>query len=145
MRIGARTILRITVAACTTIVGFTIPVPRSPEPRTTIANCSAIPGMNQWRKARPASRVASSAPKNRMYGPATAMPPTSVTAAQSAPMSTAWLNTWFASARFLRPTACDTIATVPTPSICDRKNVMNMKLPAALTPAIAASPSFETK
>ncbi len=101
--------------------------------------------MNQDMKVAPAARVASSGAKNRVYGPTMAKPPTSVSSVQASAMTVAWLKTWFASAWSFRPTAWDTMATVPTPSICERKNVTNMRLPAALTPAIAASPSRETK
>jgi hypothetical protein len=36
-------------------------------------------------------------------------------------------------------------ATVPTPSTCVSAKMMNITLPAALTPAIAASPKCATK
>jgi hypothetical protein len=45
----------------------------------------------------------------------------------------------------LRPTACEISATVPTPSTWVRANTMNMTLPAAPTPAMAASPKPATK
>ena len=68
MSTGASSALRTTVSACTTIVGLTMPVPRSPDPMTARANCSASPGTNQKRKAVPASTIASFAAKKRMYG-----------------------------------------------------------------------------
>jgi hypothetical protein len=68
MRIGARTTFSNTVSACTTIAGFTMPVPRKPEPITTIGNCSAMLGMNHHRKVEPAARIGSSAPKNACTG-----------------------------------------------------------------------------
>jgi hypothetical protein len=45
----------------------------------------------------------------------------------------------------LRPTACEISATVPTPSTWVSARMMNMTLPAALTPATAASPRRATK
>ena len=41
--------LRMTVAVCTIMPGLKLPVPRSAAPIATIANCSAIAGMNQVR------------------------------------------------------------------------------------------------
>ena len=49
IRAGARTMLMITVAVCTTMPGLKFPVPRSAAAITTIGNCSAIAGMNQDR------------------------------------------------------------------------------------------------
>ena len=46
---GASTMLTTTVASCTSIVGLTMPVPRSAEPMAIIANCSASPGTYQYR------------------------------------------------------------------------------------------------
>src|SRR5262249_45747343 len=56
-----------------------------------------------------------------------------------------WLKTRLASARSLRPTACAISATVPTPSTCMNPLMRNPALPAAATPATAASPSPATK
>ncbi len=39
----------ITVPVCTNMPGLKLPVPRSAAPIATIANCSAIAGMNQSR------------------------------------------------------------------------------------------------
>ncbi len=80
-----------------------------------------------------------------MYGPASPTPPAIVARASTIERPTDWLKTWFASARSLRPTACDTSVTVPTPSICVSANTRNITLPAALTPASAASPRPATK
>jgi hypothetical protein len=44
---GASTTFTITVSICTMIAGCTMPVPRSADPITTIANCSAKLGRNQ--------------------------------------------------------------------------------------------------
>jgi hypothetical protein len=49
INIGASTVLSNTVATCTTIAGFTIPVPRSADDIATNANCNAMPGRNQNR------------------------------------------------------------------------------------------------
>ena len=38
-----------TVSICTIMVGLTMPVPRSAEPIATAANCSASPGVYQYR------------------------------------------------------------------------------------------------
>ena len=67
MRIGARIVLITSVSTCTTIVGFTMPVPRSAEPIATIANCNAMPGRNQYRYVTPAWTVASSAAIDLTY------------------------------------------------------------------------------
>ena len=40
------------------------------------------------------------------------------TALHAAASAADWLNTWFASSRLLRPTACDMRVVVPTPSVC---------------------------
>src|SRR5260221_9613459 len=56
-----------------------------------------------------------------------------------------WLNTRLASTRSLRPTACAISETVPTPSTCNTPLSKNPRLPAAATPAMAASPSPATK
>src|SRR5258708_7178221 len=56
-----------------------------------------------------------------------------------------WLNTRLASARSLRPTACAISATVPTLNTCISALMRNPALPAAATPATAASPRPETK
>ena len=66
-------------------------------------------------------------------------------AAQPAATSKLWLKVEFASAWSLRPTACDISVTVPTPSTCVNASTMNMTLPAAPTPASAASPKRATK
>ena len=60
-------------------------------------------------------------------------------------ISSDWLNTLLATSRCCAPTACETSATVPTLRICVSASTTNQTLPAAPTPAIAASPSFETK
>ena len=46
---GASTMLRMTVAVCTTMPGRKLPVPRSADPIATRPNCSASEGMNQSR------------------------------------------------------------------------------------------------
>jgi len=56
-----------------------------------------------------------------------------------------WLNTRFARSRCCAPTACDTMATVPTLRICVSASTTNQMLPAEVTPAIAVSPSLDTK
>ena len=48
------------------MVGRTMPVPRSADAITCVANCSASAGMNQIRYVVPASIVASSAATARM-------------------------------------------------------------------------------
>ena len=58
IRTGAKMAFKITVNTCTTMVGWTIPVPRNAEPMTTIANCSARLGRNQCRYWIPAATVA---------------------------------------------------------------------------------------
>src|SRR5437868_5669732 len=68
-----------------------------------------------------------------------------VNSPNSTDRTTAWLNTRLASSRSLRPTACATSATVPTPSTCIKALTRKPALPAAATPAIAASPSPDTK
>ena len=45
--IGDRIAFRTTVDTCTTIVGFTMPVPLSADPIEIKANCSPRPGRNQ--------------------------------------------------------------------------------------------------
>src|SRR5438046_226011 len=57
----------------------------------------------------------------------------------------AWLKIKLASGRSLRPTACAISATVPTPSTCISALMRNPALPAAATPATAASPALATK
>lgn len=64
--------LRLTVMTCTTMVGFTIPVPRNADPIDTSANCIARFGRNQRTYSTPARMVASSAPNVCMYGLAAA-------------------------------------------------------------------------
>src|SRR5262245_1741113 len=59
--------------------------------------------------------------------------------------TTDWLKTRLASARSLRPTACAISETVPTPSTCMNPLIRNPALPAAATPATAASPVLATK
>ena len=49
IRIGASTMLRITVAVCTIIPGRKLPVPRSADPIAIKPNWSAIAGMNHRR------------------------------------------------------------------------------------------------
>jgi hypothetical protein len=61
MRIGASTILIVTVNAWTYMVGFTIPMPRNADDIASIANCKASAGINQNRYVVPASVVAASA------------------------------------------------------------------------------------
>ncbi len=56
-----------------------------------------------------------------------------------------WLKTRSASAGSLRPTACETSAIAPTPSVCVTAITTNIAMPAAPTPASAASPSCATK
>ena len=58
--------------------------------------------------------MGSSAPTNRMYAPASRYPNTSVPSVHAAAIATAWLNATLASSWSLRPTACDTSATVAT-------------------------------
>jgi hypothetical protein len=65
---GASNVLSSTVATCTIMVGLTMPVPRNADDIATRANCSARPGMNHNRYARPCSIVASSAATERKYG-----------------------------------------------------------------------------
>src|SRR6187551_779583 len=45
IRIGASSMLRTTVAVCTTMPGLKLPVPRSADPIATMANCSDIAGV----------------------------------------------------------------------------------------------------
>ena len=46
---GASTMLTNTEAVCTIIPGLKLPVPRSAAPMATMANCSAMAGMNHSR------------------------------------------------------------------------------------------------
>ena len=61
IKTGASIVFSSTVKAWITMVGFTIPVPRSAEPITTCAKPSARPGRNQYRYVTPACCVAASA------------------------------------------------------------------------------------
>jgi hypothetical protein len=67
---GASAALSTTVTSCTTMPGFTMPVPRRPETMMVMTNCIASAGMNQRRNVTPAARVGSSAPTTRMYASA---------------------------------------------------------------------------
>ena len=49
MNTGARTMLRITVAVCTTMPGLKLPVPRKAAPMPMNPNWSAIAGTNHSR------------------------------------------------------------------------------------------------
>jgi len=93
------------VCPSTTMVGCTMPVPRSAEPIATSANCSASPGVYQYRYAVPAAAAAVSAATQRTYAPPASQPHASVSTPQSAESSTDWLKTRLASAWSLRPAA----------------------------------------
>ena len=49
IRIGASRALISTVSICTIMPGLAMPVPRRADPIATSANCSAMPGRNQYR------------------------------------------------------------------------------------------------
>ena len=51
--------LMMTVPVCTSMPGLKLPVPRSAAPIATIANCSAIAGMNHSRYCSVAMRMPS--------------------------------------------------------------------------------------
>ncbi|MHC2267471.1 hypothetical protein ACVILJ_002854 [Bradyrhizobium diazoefficiens] len=70
---------------------------------------------------------------------------TRVSTPNSTDSAIAWLKIRLASGRSLRPTACAISATVPTPSTCISALMRKPALPAAATPATAASPSPDTK
>ena len=79
--IGASTMFSTTVADCMIIPGLKSPMPRSADPVATIANCSAIAGMNQARYS-PASRaVSGSADCARVKRPRSAIITTKKTSA----------------------------------------------------------------
>jgi hypothetical protein len=67
IRTGASAALITTVANCTTIVGFAMPVPRSAAPNDTSANCSAIAGRKAYMYSAPAFAVAASAARPATY------------------------------------------------------------------------------
>ncbi len=61
--------LRMTVAVATIVPGLKLPVPRRAAPIATIANCSAIAGMNQVRYSSARRAVCGSAPSADAYEP----------------------------------------------------------------------------
>ena len=63
MRMGAKTTLSTTVSICTSMPGFTMPVPRKALPMDTSANWSASPGMYQRRYDVPAAIVSAFDPR----------------------------------------------------------------------------------
>jgi hypothetical protein len=93
----------------------------------------------------PARTVAASAPMTCMYGEATASTPAITNPPTSIDSSIDWLNTLLALCGCCAPTACETMATVPTLRTMVSASTTNQMLPAAPTPAMAASPSRETK
>lgn len=106
----------------------------------TIANCSAIAGMNQPRNADASRAVSASADSVPTYQGRSAIAMTRKPTPDTIDSSCAWLNTSSARALSFCPTACDTSVVVPTPSICDSASTTKVRLPAMLTAATASRP-----
>ena len=79
-----------------------------------------------------------------MYGLATAYKSASTKSPMNTESMSDWLNTRFARSCCFAPTACETIAAVPTFRICVSASTRNQRLPAALKPAACSLPSMET-
>ena len=145
MSTGASTMFTSTLIICRIIVGFIMPVARS------VANIATIDELQRKTRREPVQVVDAGARRGLVrrhgahVGPETRYTPTNTTAPIASDSTSDWLNTRLARSRCCAPTACETSATVPTFRICVSASTTNQMLPAEVTPAMAASPSFDTK
>src|SRR5215212_6160505 len=92
----------------------------------------------------PACATTASAASRCMYGCATAYRMTSTNSPRNTDITSDWLKTRFARSCCCAPTACDTIAAVPTLRICVSASTKNHRLPATLNPAAMSLPRMLT-
>jgi len=134
-----------TVPICTTVPGRKLPVPRSAAPIATIANCSAMAGMNQSKYCPVATRMPSVALWLAAYASRSSMATPRNTRPTAIDSTCDWLNNRLARAWSFCPAACDTTVVAPTDSTCVMAMTRNERLPARPTAAIASVPSRPTQ
>ena len=135
----------ITVPVCTIIPGLKLPVPRSAAPMATMANCSAMAGMNHSRYSPVSVCMVASALSAAAYDDRNNIAIARKITPATIDSTCDWLNRWVARLCSFRPAACDTTVVVPTPSICEIASTTNERLALMPTAATASVPSRPTQ